>query len=102
MGHIDPALLTILITAGAGLLTALAQLCVALAGYFRSKSERAALSAKLDENTAVTKATQISTDGLVTKLVGTATAAAYAKGQKDQVDKQTDINTAVTAAKKEI
>lgn len=55
MGHIDPALLTILITAGAGLITALAQLCVALAGYFKSKSDRANIAQQLVENTGITK-----------------------------------------------
>jgi len=49
--HLDPSLMTILITAGAALLTALAQLAVALAGYLKSKSNAAALA----ENTILTK-----------------------------------------------
>jgi hypothetical protein len=98
MGHIDPALMTVLITAGAGLITGLAQLCVALAGYYRSKSERAAITAKLDENTAITKDVKISTDGKMDQMLGLAKTAAFAAGQKDQVDRQTDITAAVDAA----
>jgi hypothetical protein len=89
MGHVDPAVIT-------QLLIALATLATALAGYFKSRSN----SSKLDVNTAITKATQTSTDGIVTKLVGVASDAAYAAGQKDQVDKQADIKTAVDAARK--
>lgn len=103
MGKLDPALLTILITAGAGLLTALAQLAVALAGYFRSKANAAILTgntAKLDENTAITKATAISTDGIVTKLIGVTKDASFAEGQKSEVDKQASIQSAVDAARK--
>lgn len=63
--HIDPALMTVIITAGAGLLTGLAQLCVALAAYFKSKANSAALA----ENTALTKETHEATNSTITKLV---------------------------------
>jgi hypothetical protein len=98
MGHLDPALLTVLITAGAGLLTGLAQLSVALAGYFRSKSERASIISKLDDNTAITKNVQLATDGKMDQMLSLTKAASFAAGQKDQVDKQTDISAAVNAA----
>jgi hypothetical protein len=98
MGHLDPALLTVIITAGAGLLTGLAQLSVALAGYFRSKSERASISSKLDQNTAITQQTAKATDGIVSQLVASTKQASFAEGVKDQVDKQAAIQAAVDAA----
>jgi hypothetical protein len=57
-------------------------------------------SEKLAENTVMTKATKDSTDGIVDKLVGVASSAAYTAGKNDQVAKQADIQTAVDAAKK--
>lgn len=67
------------------------------------KTDNAAVTtgAKIDANTIITKATQASTDGIVAKLVGASSDAAYAAGKKDQVDKQADIQAAVDAATKE-
>jgi hypothetical protein len=94
MGHLDPALTAQLITAAIGLLTGLGTLAVALAGYFRSKAN----SAKLDENTALTRDVKVSTDGKMDQMLSVVHGAAFAAGQKDQVDKQTVIQAAVDAA----
>jgi hypothetical protein len=59
MGHIDPALLTQLITAAVALLTGLSTLAVALAGYFKSRSN----AVKLDENTKMTTEIHAVTNG---------------------------------------
>jgi hypothetical protein len=97
VGHIDPALLTQLITAAIALLTALGTLFVALAGYLKSKSN----SDKLDHNTRITEETSKATDGIVSQLVASTKQSSFAAGQKDQADRQTDIQTAVDAAKKD-
>jgi hypothetical protein len=90
VGHIDPALLTQLITAGIAVLTGLGTLFVALAGYFKSKSN----SDKLDHNTAVTEQTSKATDGIVSQLVASTKTASFAEGVKQQVDKQTAVDAA--------
>jgi hypothetical protein len=95
MSTIDPVLLSQLVTAGIGLITAFATLCVAIAGYLKSKSN----SAKLDVNTAITQATHESTNGKMAELVAVVKQSAFAAGQKDQVDREANRQPAVDAAK---
>jgi malate synthase len=92
--------------AGTGLLAIFAQLVISLMNYFRAKLDAATaalgrqkISDKVDENTALTKQTQIQTDGLQEKLVRVEKAASFAAGKQDQVDRQTDIDAAVDASK---
>jgi hypothetical protein len=96
VGTIDPTLLTVLVSSG--ILTGLAQLFVAIAGYIRGANERAVIAAKVDANTAITASTHEATDGKMAELLALTKSAAFKDGQKDQVDKQNDINTAVDAA----
>jgi hypothetical protein len=104
MSNIDPTLITLLV--GTGLLASVSQLILAFAAFIRQKANKVELSAKIDvasakvdDNTVITKATQASTDGIVAKLVGASSDAAFKAGQKDQVDRQAEIQNAVDAAK---
>ena len=79
MGHLDPALTTILWTAGAALLTALAQLAVALAGYIKSKANSVSLAKandKLDVNTTLTADIHKVTNGPLSAMSQNVTALA--------------------------
>jgi uncharacterized iron-regulated protein len=95
MSHLDPTVLTQLITAGIALITAVATLIVAIANRISTKAN----ASKIDENTKITRQTASATDGIVTQLVASTKTASFAEGVKDQVDRQTDIQTAVNAAK---
>jgi hypothetical protein len=69
--NIDPALMTVLVTAGAGLITGLAQLSVALAGYLKSKANAQALvetNKKIDVNTNLTADIHKVTNGPLTAM----------------------------------
>jgi hypothetical protein len=111
MSHLDPALLTQLITAIIGALGALGALFVALAGYFKSKSNAssiAATNAKVDDNTKLTAATSARVEqntkaqeatheainSKMDALLKVTRDSSFAAGQKDQADKQTAANAA--------
>jgi hypothetical protein len=111
MSHIDPALLTQLITAVIGALGALGALFVALAGLIRSKANAASIqktNAKLDDNTALTvatssqvqqntkaqEATHEAINSKMDALLKVTKDASFAAGQKAQVDKQAAADAA--------
>jgi hypothetical protein len=94
VSHIDPTLLTALVSAG--VLASLSQLILAVAAFIRQKTNALSLGAKVDENTSLTKEIHTVTNGPLTNREATigsietkidthaATAAATAEAAKVQ------------------
>lgn len=69
MGNIDPTLLTVLVSTG--VLAAISQLILAIAGFIRQKTNADVLSTKLDKNTDLTADIHRVTNGPLTEMEAT-------------------------------